>query len=188
MAKGSFAGITGEGTETFDDHFNSTDYGSKLVCESKKTFKHKEDGLNFDYKYVVFIEDLGEYDSEWEGQVLIELKLVVMPKSLNKKKKDEVASCSGIAAKDVTVIDIAEYGFYVPLGREQFHVTSSDLMKSKRAQQVLTAIASIYEMLDAMIGFYLDRPINRMGTTGWDTIYECVKGRNAIQATLKRYQ
>ena len=35
-------------------------------------------------------------------------------------------------------------------------------------------VGNIIEPLDRMRGFYLDRPINKLGSTGWDLIFNCL--------------
>jgi hypothetical protein len=37
-----------------------------------------------------------------------------------------------------------------------------------------------------LIGFYLDMTVNRIGSTGWDQIYEMVLDKNLITAAIDR--
>jgi len=45
---------------------------------------------------------------------------------------------------------------------------------------------SILPAVMGLIGFYLDVPVNRLGNSGWDVIYEMVKDINLIDALLAK--
>jgi len=39
-----------------------------------------------------------------------------------------------------------------------------------------------------MIGFYLDRPWNMIGTTGWDSIYSMTEGKDLFKPAMDRWK
>lgn len=133
-----------------------------VFYESKETFHHEEEGLTFDYKYAI----VGEY---CEGKTYYSLDLVPCANSLNEKKRADVASCSCMDEEDIETYDIWSYGCNVHLGceseeGEEFNNKYFDL------------IASVFETINSMRGFYLDKAVNRIGNSGWDMLNDFVNG------------
>lgn len=143
----------------FDEIFNDTDM---VFYESKEIFHHEEEGLTFDYKYAI----AGEY---CEGELYYSLYLVPCVDSLSEEKRASVASCCGIDEEEITIYDIWSYGCNVHLGTE----------KEKGEEfndEYFNLIASVFETINSMRGFYLDRYVNRIGNTGWDMLNDFVNG------------
>lgn len=131
-----------------------------IFYESKETFHHEEEGLTFDYKYVI----VGEY---CEGKMHYTLYLVPCPNSLGEEKRKSVAACGGIDVEDIEAYDIWSYGCNILIGSEceegeVFNNVYFDL------------IASVFEIVDSMRGFFLDRYVNRIGNNGWDMLNDFV--------------
>lgn len=53
-------------------------------------------------------------------------------------------------------------------------------------EETMYKIANFIEPVDLIRGFYLDRYINKIGSTGWDLIFNCVDGESFIKRTLER--
>lgn len=45
----------------------------------------------------------------------------------------------------------------------------------------LDDVASVVEVVDSFRGFYIDKPWNRIGTTGWDTLKHNVNGETLFK-------
>jgi len=153
--------------------FNNDD---EILLATKKTFEHREDGLNFDYKYLIHAIDLytiGEDDNAFN----ISIHLVVSPAFIDKELKEDIKDYNGGYCD---YDDIFFYGLRIPLLRELYYVRDN-------IEEFLYKVGNIIEPLDSMKGFYLDRPINKLGSTGWDMIFNCLDGKSFIHKVLERY-
>jgi len=48
-------------------------------------------------------------------------------------------------------------------------------------------IANVFEVMDRMRGFSLDRAVNMLGNTGWGVIWNVIHGEDLFKAAKKRY-
>lgn len=150
-----------------EDNFDLTeDFGDRRLYESKKTYTHEEEGLTFDYKYVI---ECG-CDDEYE---YYEIGLSVMPKSCCKKFIEECMEDACIEDEDsLTLYDV----FYNGASTVSFGFIRNENTGQEWDEDTINKLASIVDFLDIMRGFYLDKAWNQICTTGWDTIKHCVKG------------
>ena len=164
----------------FSDVFEETYDEERFI--TKKVFKHSEPGLSFQYRYV--------FEYCWDDDdktVHTELLLVVEPKSFCKAKRSEMLSDCGFEdcddASQLNVIDVVTTGLdgVVPMERESVLFDDLDSVKD--------TVASIVDIVDSMRGFYIDRNINMIGTTGWDVI-KSAKGliKDPINAAMNRWK
>lgn len=189
MRKIEFGGVsTTSRAKSFNRKFDTIcEYDSESYYESKKTYKHEEDGFTFDYKYVVRVEDFYELsgDEEFKDKLNFELFMVPTKDSFCDCKLEQIAKSSCVELDEVNNYDIVSYGCGAGLGSEM--VSGIKSWKSRKITDKLNDIATVVDTIDAMRGFYLDRAWNRMGTTGWDSLHEMVNGTDMIKATLDRY-
>lgn len=131
---------------------------------SKKVFHHDEDEIIFDYRYVVEVCDEIE-----EGKFYVILYMVIAPDSLHEENKKSIRELIGIEDEDDFSYDdiISCGGCDVQLGCE---IVESE----KEVHECLEAIANVYEFMDGLFGFYMDKYVNGIGTTGWDVIKHAV--------------
>lgn len=163
------------------------DYSTEIYYETKKTYKHEEDGLNFEYKYVVRVEDLYELtgDDDYKGKVAIDLYLIPSESSMNETVRDRVRQSCGLDDDDdLALSDIISYGLGACLLTEI--VPNCRYIDGTKVKGKLSAIANLLDMVDSMRGFYLDRAWNQIGTNGWDVLNEMVNGKDYIQASFDR--
>ena len=80
--------------KSFKRMFDEIDYCTEIYYTTKKTFKHEEEGFDFEYKYVVRVEDLYELTGEddYKGKVDISLYIVPTEKSLCEKTRARVST------------------------------------------------------------------------------------------------
>lgn len=164
-----------------------TDWESEIYYETKRTYTHEEDGLNFKYKYAVRVEDLYELtgDEDYKGKFEIGLYLVPSEDSMNESVRNRVKESCGLEGDDrLYVSDIISYGLGVCLLNET--VSNCRYIEGTKVKGKLAAIANLLEMIDSMRGFYLDRAWNRIGTTGWDVLNEMINGKDYIQSSFER--
>lgn len=156
-------GIKSESTpKNWADKFEEVfyDMGHSIFVE-KETRKHEEDGFTFQYKYAIQYE-----------YGLYELLLCVIPEDISEDNKKSVAESCCIELDDVEVIDEIFYGLYVQMAADGKFVEDCEDYAN---DDVVNKIASVYECIDGLRGFYLDKPLNAIGTTGWDCLANAIK-------------
>ena len=136
------------------------DDGDKIVMECEERITVNDETGE---KHCLMIEIMNWYEATGEHKdepYVCFIQSVLDIESLTKEQRDCIVRCSDIKENDITAIDVLEYGFTAPL--EQ-----SDFQKSKDftawINEVLPKVKTMYE-------FYMDRPVNRIGTTGWKYI------------------
>jgi hypothetical protein len=163
------------------------DWESEIYYETKRTYIHEDDGLNFKYKYAVRVEDLYELtgDEDYKGKFEIGLYLVPSEDSMNESVRNRVKKSCGLEEGDrLYVSDIISYGLGACLLSET--VSNCRYIEGTKVKGKLAAIANLLEAIDSMRGFYLDRAWNQIGTNGWDVLNEMVNGKDYIQASFDR--
>jgi len=78
---------------------------------------------------------------------------------LTKRQQKDITSSYCMEWKDITPFDIMDYGYSAPL----------EIMESN--ENDFTAwINEMLPRVKMLFGFYMDRPVNRIGNNGWDFI------------------
>jgi hypothetical protein len=177
-------------TQKVGDLFDGLrDNEEEVVYESKKTYKHREEGLNFDYKYVIKAENLEYFtgDSADKDMWSVELMLVPTIDSILPKHRDSLIAQCG-EGYEPNLCDLVDEGSYVQIGYERVYVdpdAGCDAVMGKKYDE----IATVTEHVDSMRGFYLDKPYNMIGSTGWDIVNNLVgDGKSFIDAALDRWK
>lgn len=167
--------------EHFEEYYNSDE---RAVYFSKKTFRHEEEGyLDFSYKYAIVVTDIGLYTGD--APIVVELMLVPSFHDLAEKNKESIRDFNGYSdddeiSEDWLWMDVLDYSYAVKMGEESIDNPTDDIrdewIKSKPIQAILESIVAIYESINSLRGFYLDRAWNMVGTTGWDTLKNAING------------
>lgn len=172
MSKESFAGITPDTIEKLTDTWETKlDYVGQFFAETKDTFEYDDEDLHFKYKFVIEAYNMREYG---EKGVAYTIALVPTYHSLSEKHKENFEGCTDI-------MDIYDYGINILMAHE-LHETDEEINKN-----TLDCMATITSLINRMLGFYMDRALNRIGTTGWILIDDYVNGKDFIQETFKKY-
>jgi hypothetical protein len=125
---------------------------------SRENYK-AEDSKPFEFSIVVETTDLNSACGETGFLVCVEA--VKLPKYLTKEQRKSVASCMSIKPKEISPLDIAQYGISAPL--ESFTVANESELAEK-----LAYIDNQLPAYGMLCGFYFDKTVNRVGNTGWD--------------------
>ena len=163
--------------DKMDCIFDSDD---EIILLTKKTYKHEEENLSFEYKYAVSAVDMRFIEDEQfteDNAFGIEIYLVVAPTSLH---KDVIEKIKEITDGYCEYQDILQYGLGVRMLYENKGYPVENI------EETMYKIANFIEYVDTLRGFYLDKPINRIGSTGWDIIFNCVDGESFIKRTIGR--
>lgn len=159
--------------------FEELELGDELYYITKETYHHEEEGLTFDYKYVLVCVPCDVYTDEFpEGSYEYQLVLVPMANSLHKEKLESVLDMIGCDLEDIDLTneyeldrilpDIHSYGLSVNIG---------DMLVEgeHNIEEVADKTANTIDCINSLRGFYIDKVWNAMGSTGWTTLKCAVK-------------
>ena len=163
--------VTAKFEDLFDEGYDET------LWYTKKVYTQNDDELPFKYRYA-----FRAFEVE-DGKFVTELCLAIEPESLCKEKQDELLATTGLEdASQITIEDAIDCLFCasIPFASE----TAND---AESLEALKDACATALPAYDMMRGFYIDRPMNRVGTTGWDLIEEA-KGliKDALRGSIER--
>lgn len=191
MRKISYGGVTcSEGTKakSFKRHFDAIrDWDSdEEIYISKKTYTHEEDGLNFDYNYIVKFMNMYELtgDDDQKGKFGVELCMLPTKKFLSKEYIEDVMSACGLeSADEVRADDIIDTVTVPTLQYDTIENIRS--WEGKKLTNVKNDIATVIDTIDNLRGFWMDKSVNMIGTTNWDLLHTCLNGGNPYERALK---
>lgn len=171
------------------------DDDGQLILESKETFSHTDDDElpDFEYKYMVRCWDLPRFGSE-NKSISVELLMVVLPNYLCEDKLNRIMRDYDVVSVDDVYIDWCIDDCSVRFADEYVDYDENNddgyyyILDNADVVERLNACASVFETMDRMRGFSLDKAWNMIGTTGWDVLRDVLTGENMIQATLARYR
>ena len=183
-----FGWVVDHEPKKLDDLFDCVrDEDDEVIYESKQTYKHREEGLNFDYKFVIRAENAYELTGEPEYENVWHMEMLLVPTidSLLPKKQKALQDMVGEDGEP-NIIDLIDEGSYVQIGFEAVKVDPAEGYDAVMNPKYDEA-ASVVDNMNAMMGFYLDKPWNMIGSTGWDILNELVgNGKSFITAALDK--
>lgn len=163
------------------------DADDEVIYESKQTYEHREEGLNFDYKFVIRAENAYELTGEPEDENVWHMEMLLVPTidSLLPKKQKDLQDMVGEDGEP-NLIDLIDEGSYVQFGFEAVKVDPDEGYDAVMNPKYDEA-ASVVDNMNFMRGFYLDKAQNRIGSTGWDILNSLVgNGKDFISAAFDR--
>ena len=167
------------------DCIRDADY--EVIFVTKETYEHREDGLNFDYKFAIRAENAYELTGEPEDENVWHLEVMLIPTvdSLLPNEQKELQDRVGEDGEP-SIIDLIDAGSYVEFGFEAVKVDPDKGYDAVMCPKYDEA-ASVIDIMNAMRGFYLDKAWNRIGSTGWDILNSLVgDGKDFISAAFDR--
>ena len=127
----------------------------EYTFETENTFNNGE----FDYKFVISMIDMDNACGDVsKGKFMGNLSVVKSPKSIPKKEIKQVAKSMGVKESKVTYADLAEYGI----------CANVENMLGDDYDKVVEILKEKISIINMMFGFFMDRPLNSIGSTGWD--------------------
>lgn len=179
-----------------DKDFTCIDLDDSKFYVTKKTYQHREDVIEFDYKYLIEVMDMRCYD-ESPAPAIVSLYLVPTFDSWKAKDIEDFRTFIGLdeedfatdKASDTLYSDVPSYGHNLLMGSDKVDdLADEETLDSERVMEMVHSCANILMSVDGLLGFYLDRPQNRLGTSGWDYLKEWLTdGYDALKATIERY-
>lgn len=165
--------------EHFEEYYNNTD---RVVYFSKKTLRHEEEDLTFNYRYAIVVTDVQFYSGDGDAPILVELMLVPSFYDLTEENKKNIRDYNGYDDDEISEewlwMDVLDYSFAVSMGEESIDNPTDDIrdkwIESELIKALIESAVAVYEVIDSTRGFYLDRAWNMIGTTGWDTLNNAI--------------
>lgn len=134
------------------------------------------------YAVLEFVDAESAVGMEAAGEVWVSLSLVC-PSALTPEQMKGALDSVGLSEGDMEGLDplviqieaIHQYGYHATIemnsvvGAELDYRQKYDDLDTPEGEKALWAkVVKNTDVLDMMVGFYLDRPQNRRGNTGWD--------------------
>lgn len=148
-------------------------------------------GPSIDDKTIIcdmFIKTLNMPEfTEWENTekpFLSELYIVPRLEFITQENKDKVFECSGFDKKfekedqHYAQLDFISYGLGIRL--------SGGMDSYATQKESIDAMKNDVIPISTLIGFYMDKAWNKIGTTGWDSLIQLVSNTDALKATIDR--
>jgi len=126
---------------------------------------------NGDWDYYLFMEVVNLHDAmdeEYINKYLVELQ-AVSPVAAGEKKLKEAFDFSRQKENERKIEDLSEYEKAEML--EEYGYSAPVWTKEgNNLKDIIREAIQKSEKIKFLFGFYMDRPVNRMGATGWDAI------------------
>jgi hypothetical protein len=166
--------------ETDDDsgwYYQDKPYGGFLVYDLTEVQTTRDD-QEVRVPLAVTVEFTDLEDACGEPGYLVAGNLTPLPSVLSRENLENVSWQRDDDGNPVAdLMDVAQYGLCVPLdnswGAESWEAGFEELRDTLTLQSILP-------------GFYLDRPWNRLGTTGWELLDDALFDEDAFQKTAER--
>jgi hypothetical protein len=118
----------------------------------------------FDYRVFIRVTYLSEFGlgEEYDGKAEVEVHIAKTAEYLSKEKLQGIAETYGIEPEEVRPYDIADYGL---------SATIESVLVEDNKEAIDQQVKLFTERISGytgLLGFYLDRPQNRIGNNGWD--------------------
>lgn len=196
----TFLGVTysKDNEKKWQDLFEKVRWGDNLYLRSKEVFNQGEDGEPFNeltYRFVIIAHgaDYGMTITNEDGDELdadsYSLYLVPTVDKVSDKTIEDLRDLYGMDDKTIeelrsefTECDLADEGHGVFLG--DFVQPSTNWQDAEKNgwesgwdDNVLNGLATVSLTINSLRGFWLDRPLNGIGMTGWDFLEMAIEGK-----------
>ena len=133
----------------------------------------------------IFIEDIDMAEFDNCVDHIISIGVVPAFKSLSKKHQEDILDQFEPEDRDsLDNITLAYegmiYGYNVPLHT----ITVTDLDK---VEHTVDSAIAVHGAVEGLIGFDLDKMVNRLGNTGWDFLNDYCCDKDLIATAIARY-
>ena len=184
--KYEFSGMTTEQDLTGYDKYNDFYELYETVLIEKTPFTVELDNKEVKLHLVINDTDMADFDDSTDH--IVSVGVIPDFESLSEKNQDSILSQYSEHEqielkqdKAQLLYDIFEYGFNITLKSE----TVKD--PNKVDYKINSAIATRYAV-SGLIGFELDRYVNRIGNTGWDLLDSSCNDADLLNTALARHK
>ena len=178
--------FNGISTEQFNEQDKElfTEYYEEYLIE-KEPFTVELDSK--EVKLHLYIEDLDMAEYEDTEEHVITIGVVPAFESLSEKHQQDILEQFTEEEQEYfknhtedLLHDSISYGFGIPL--------RSETVKADEVEHTINSAIAVRSAISGLIGFELDRYINRIGNTGWDFLANYCEDLDLIKTAMARYE
>ena len=177
--------------DSWQDYFEVIDDDDdiEMLLKLKETFSNDffDDGNEIEYNFYLEIYN-GNIDGEEAGvwaHVYLMPKLKYIHESVYKSLVSEYNGCP----KDEWIeSDILRETQCPLLINKEINIDFSDTWYHPEMDKLLETATQVLPFINRIIGFYMDKYINRIGTTNWDCLESLMDGSDWTHQAIERFK
>lgn len=171
--------------ESYKDYFEELWYDDEnLLLKFKEKFSCDFFGDDKPIDYHFYLNFMGK---EEVGYV-VELNIMPTLSCISTNKLLETAKDYNVPIRELNDYDIFT-NHWIPIlcyQNIEFEIIEASTWYTNGIIEILEIATAVIPYINRMIGFYMDRTINGIGTTNWDLLKDLLFDNDAIETTLKR--
>jgi hypothetical protein len=171
--------------ENYKDYFEELWYDDEnLLLKFKEKFSCDFFGDDKPIDYHFYLNFMG---NEEVGYV-VELNMIPTLSCISTNKLLETAKDYNVPIRELNDYDIFT-NHWIPILCYQnidFEIIEDITWYTNGIIEILETATAVIPNINRLIGFYMDRTINGIGTTNWDLLKDLLFDNDAIETTLKR--
>lgn len=161
----------------------------EIIFKSKEKYKYdfEEDSMKFDYHLILKLEII-EVENQNE-KIYSNLYLVPTAEYLNPKKIQQVCKDYDVKPNMIDFDMISNEFIFPILGQEAIDIANIQEFseKDEYIEKYLLSASISSEHINMMLGFYMDKIMNMIGTTNWDLLHSCLENIDPFKLALDRW-
>ena len=149
-------------------------------------FRVELDTKEVDLHFYIEITDMSEFTDD-SDECIVTLGVIPSFNSLTDSCQETILNQfmnedreRFLKDKEQLLMDILYYGYAIQLYSEE--------VKSDNLKDTINSAMAVSPCIKGLIGFALDRMVNRIGNTGWDLLRDFCEGIDLIRVALERYK
>ena len=171
--------------ESYKDYFEELWYDDEnLILKFKEKFSCDFFGDEKPIEYHFYLNFMGDEEIGY----VVELNMLPTLSCVSTNKLLETAKSYNVPIRELNDYDIFT-DCWVPILCHQnieFEIIEGSTWYTNEIIEILETATAVIPCINRMIGFYMDRTINGIGTTNWDLLNELLFDKDAINTTIKR--
>ena len=153
--------------ESYKDYFEELEYYDEtLLLKFKEEFENDFWDEDKPIKYHMLLE----FWSDEECNCGMNLYMMPTLDYISKDIIQKIADDNDVHISDINERDILDNNIVPILMRQNIDFAIEGEWYTKEVVELLETATSVIPMIDRLIGFYLDKTINMIGTTNWDCL------------------
>lgn len=171
--------------ESYKDYFEEIVYDDEnLLLKFKEEFENDFWDNGKPIKYHMFLNLVGYEDVGYSIQLLMLPAINFISDSII----NELADLYDVPRECITERDIMEDKIVPILANEALDISIEGTWYTDEVIEILETATAVIPFTNNLIGFNLDRCINRIGTTNWDCLEGLLEGFDPINKTIRNFK
>lgn len=171
--------------ESYKDYFEELWYDDEqLLLKFKEKFSYDFFENDKPIYYHFYLNFMGNK----EVGFLVELNMMPTLDCVSTKKLLETAESYNIPIRELNDYDIFNE-YWIPILHHQnidFEIIEDSTWYTNGIIEILETATAVIPHIDRLLGFYMDKPINGIGTTNWDLLKDLLFDKDPLKESIKR--